>query len=379
MYNRKNPLFLPLLFSIFILACDSQPNVEDLQLKLKKIEAEIRTKQLETFQLKKEINSFGVQDKSTENISLVNSIVAEKKPFAHYFEIQGQVASKKNILLTPELGGIITSIHVEEGEKITAGTLVATYSSSIINSNIEEIEEQLDLAQYYFDKQKSLKEKGVGTDLSFKEAQNNYNRLLKAKNTLLEQKSKFSLYAPFSGYVDKIFVSVGQVGGPASPVLRLISLNHMYVAANVSENHLSRINKGQFVIIDLPALNEKIEDLKIKRIGKQIDPVNRTISVEVSIPSKEKVIPNLMAVMNICDYKDTSSIIIPTSVLLENTRGKQIVKTIENNLVIVKEVKTGYQYNNETQIISGLNPGDVIITNGKGSVIEGQKVKVSNK
>ena len=195
----------------------------------------------------------------------------------------------------------------------------------------------------------------------------------------MEQKSKFSLYAPFSGYVDKIFVSVGQVGGPASPVLRLISLNHMYVAANVSENHLSRINKGQFVIIDLPALNEKIEDLKIKRIGKQIDPVNRTISVEVSIPSKEKVIPNLMAVMNICDYKDTSSIIIPTSVLLENTRGKQIVKTIENNLVIVKEVKTGYQYNNETQIISGLNPGDVIITNGKGSVIEGQKVKVSNK
>jgi RND family efflux transporter MFP subunit len=379
MYNRKNPLFLTLLFSIFIIACDSQPNVEDLQLELKKIEAEIRTKQLETFQLKKEINSFGVQDKSTENISLVNSIVAEKKPFAHYFEIQGQVASKKNILLTPELGGIITSIHVEEGEKITEGTLVATYSSSIINSNIEEIEEQLDLAQYYFDKQKSLKEKGVGTDLSFKEAQNNYNRLLKAKNTLLEQKSKFSLYAPFSGYVDKIFVSVGQVGGPASPVLRLISLNHMYVAANVSENHLSRINKGQFVIIDLPALNEKIEDLKIKRIGKQIDPVNRTISVEVSIPSKEKVIPNLMAVMNICDYKDTSSIIIPTSVLLENTRGKQIVKTIENNLVIVKEVKTGYQYNNETQIISGLNTGDVIITNGKGSVIEGQKVKVSNK
>ena len=153
----------------------------------------------------------------------------------------------------------------------------------------------------------------------------------------------------------------------------------MYVAANVSENHLSRINKGQFVTVDLPALNEKIEALKIKRIGKQIDPVNRTISVEVPIPSKEKVIPNLMAVMNICDYKDTSSIIIPTSIILENTRGKQIVKTIENNLVAVKEVKTGYQYNNETQIISGLSVGDVIINDGKGNVIEGQKVKVSNK
>ena len=65
MYNRKNPIFITLLFCLFILACDSQPKVEDLQLKLKKIEAEIRTKQLETFKLKKEINSFGVQEKST--------------------------------------------------------------------------------------------------------------------------------------------------------------------------------------------------------------------------------------------------------------------------------------------------------------------------
>mgnify|MGYP001054954342 FL=1 len=154
MYNRKNPIFLILFFSVFILACDSQPKLEDLQLKLKKIEAEIRTKQLETFQLKKEINSLGVQNKETENISLVNTVIAEKKPFAHYFQIQGQVASKKNILLTPELGGIITSIHVEEGEKLTEGALVATFSTSIINSNIEELEEQLDLAQYYFEKQK---------------------------------------------------------------------------------------------------------------------------------------------------------------------------------------------------------------------------------
>ena len=353
--------------------------MELLQLDLKKLEAEIGAKQLEAHQMNKEINALDSSVNTNANISLVNTLVAQKKPFAHYFQIQGQVASKKNVLLTAELGGIITNIHVEEGDQIKEGALIATFSTSIINSNIEELEEQLDLAQYYFNKQKALKDQGVGTALSYKEAETNYNSLLKAKNTLLEQKSKFSLYAPFGGYVDKLFVSIGQMGGPTSPILRLVSLNHMYVVANVSENYLSRINKGQFVSIDIPALNEKINSLKIKRIGKQIDPVNRTINVEVPIPSKDKVIPNLMAVMNICDYKDTNSIVIPTSIILENNKGQQIVKTIENGVVVVKSIKSGFQYNNETQIISGLSVGDVIINGGKGSVIEGQKVKTSNK
>ena len=379
MNNQKTSLLLILFFSLFAIGCGSKSELELLQLNLKEIESEIRAKQLEAHQMNKEINALDSTVNNTANISLVNTLVAQKKPFAHYFQIQGQVASKKNVLLNPELGGIITNILVEEGDEIKKGALIATFSTSVINSNIEELDEQLDLAQYYFNKQKALKEQGVGTALSYKEAETNYSRLLKSKNTLLEQKRKFSLYAPFTGYVDKLFVSVGQTGGPMSPVLRLVSLNHMYVSANVSENHLSRINKGQFVSVDIPALNEKINSLKIKRIGKQVDPVNRTISVEVAIPSKEKVIPNLMAVMNICDYKDTASIVIPTRVILENTRGQQIVKTIENGVVVVKAVETGFQYNNETQIISGLNIGDIIINEGKGSVVEGQKVKTSNK
>ena len=379
MNNQKILVLFLFFISFFIIGCDSKPELEILQLNLKEIESEIRVKQLEAHEISKKIIALDSSGENNESISLVNTLVAKKKPFAHYFQIQGQVASKKNVLLTPELGGIITNIHVEEGDEINEGALIATFSTSVINSNIEELEEQLDLAQYYFNKQKSLKEQGVGTELSFKEAETNYNRLLKAKNTLLQQKSKFSLYAPFSGYVDKLFISVGQISGPTNPVLRLVSLNHMYVSANVSENHLSRINKGQFVSIEIPALNEKINSLKIKRIGKQVDPVNRTISVEVPIPSRQKVIPNLMAVMNICDYEDTNSIVIPTSVILENTRGQQIVKIIAAGVVLVKAVETGLQYNNETQIISGLTIGDLIISEGKGSVVEGQKVKTSNK
>jgi RND family efflux transporter MFP subunit len=312
------------------------------------------------------------------DIALVTSVLAKKKPFKHYFQVQGVVASKKNIILTPETGGMITNVLVEEGQKVTSGDLIATFSTSIINSTIEELEQQLELAKYYYEKQQSLKEQGVGTDLSLKEASANYNRLLKNKNTLLAQKNKFSLYAPFTGYIDKLFVTIGQSISPATPIIRLVSLNHMYVSANISENYLAKINNGQFVEIELPALNEKIEGLKIKNFSKQIDPVNRTLSIEVPIPSKDKIIPNLMAVLNICDYQTDSSIVVPSSLILENNRGEHVVKIIKGGVVKEKKVTIGKQYNNQTELIEGIISGEKIIDKGKKNVVTGQKVNLLN-
>ena len=361
--------------SFLLFCCDSGSELETLKNSLEILENEIMEKQKEAYEISEKISSLD-SSKKVVDFDLVTSFTAEKKPFKHYFQVQGVVASKKNVLLTPETGGMITSILVEEGQKVNSGDLIATFSTTIINSTIEELEQQLELAKYYYEKQQSLNDQGVGTDLSLNEARVNYNRLLKNKNTLLEQKNKFSLYAPFTGFIDKLFVTVGQSTSPANPIVRLVSLNQMYVSANISENYLGKINRGQFVEIELPALNEKIEGLKIKHLSKQIDPINRTLSIQVPIPSKDKIIPNLMAVLNICDYQTDSSIVVPSSLILENSRGENVVKIIEGGVVKEKKVTIGKQYNNQTQLIDGIVSGEKIIDKGKKSVVNGQKVNL---
>ena len=364
-----------IVISFLLFCCDSGSELETLKNSLEILENEIMEKQKEAYEISEKISSLD-SSKKVVDFDLVTSFTAEKKPFKHYFQVQGVVASKKNVLLTPETGGMITSILVEEGQKVNSGDLIATFSTTIINSTIEELEQQLELAKYYYEKQQSLNDQGVGTDLSLNEARVNYNRLLKNKNTLLEQKNKFSLYAPFTGFIDKLFVTVGQSTSPANPIVRLVSLNQMYVSANISENYLGKINRGQFVEIELPALNEKIEGLKIKHLSKQIDPINRTLSIQVPIPSKDKIIPNLMAVLNICDYQTDSSIVVPSSLILENSRGENVVKIIEGGVVKEKKVTIGKQYNNQTQLIDGIVSGEKIIDKGKKSVVNGQKVNL---
>ena len=318
--------------------------------------------------------------KKAEPSTIVTTIVSELKPFEHYFEIQGHVVSKKNLLVLPEMGGLIQTIAVEEGQLVEKGQLIATLSSDILNANMDELEEQLALAKFVLDKQTKLAEQGLGAEIQLKEATSNYNTLIKTKETLQTQKDKYSVFAPFEGYVDEVFVSVGQLGGPASPIARLVNLDELYVSADVSENYLSTINEGQKVSVLFPTLEYQKNNLQLNRIGKQINPVNRTITVETKLNTKnEKVIPNLMAVMSLRDYYDTNSVVIPSRVILKDTKGSSIIKLInDKKKVEVRKIKTGLQYLNETQVLEGLKAGETIIDEGKSNVVEGQIVKIQS-
>ena len=136
---------------------------------------------------KEDDNSLDSSKNSSINSTIVTKITAEKKSFEHCFEIQGQVISKKNILLLPEIGGIVESINVVEGQLVQKNQLIATYSSELLISNMEELEEQLELAKYILNKQTNLFEQGLGTELQLKEVTANYNALLKTKQTMLKK------------------------------------------------------------------------------------------------------------------------------------------------------------------------------------------------
>ena len=83
-----------------------------------------------------------------------------------------------------------------------------------------------------------------------------------------------------------------------------------------------------------------------------------------------------MAVLNICDYKSDSAIVVPSSLILKNTRGEHIVKIIKEGLVQENKVTVGRQYNNETQVLDGIQPGEILINDGKKTVVTGQKVNL---
>ncbi len=320
------------------------------------------------------------QNREHKRLPVVSTLKISPDLFRHFFEVQGRVKAEKDVFVTPEAGGRITSLPVKEGQIIRRGQMVARFDNSTVSASLEELHTRLENAKYMYEKQKRLYEKGVGTEVAFKAAETQYNALLKSINRINSQRRKFSLFAPFTGYVEKVFPVVGQVAGPQSPIIHLIDMSRLSAKAGISEIYLKQIGMDTKVNLFFPALDLRMEDLKIKRIGRVVNPKDRTIDIEVAIPNPPtNLIPNLMAVIEVNDYNKEQAIAIPTRAILKDYKDNYYVYALSKDGRASKTlIERGRQYKNITEVLSGLHPGDEIILRGARAIADGDQVKVRN-
>jgi RND family efflux transporter MFP subunit len=256
---------------------------------------------------------------------------------------------------------------------------LVTLSTDLLTSQLNELEQQVSFSEFLFQKQKTLFEDGISTEIQLKEAENRAETVKKSKLTLLKQIEKSTIYAPFEGYIESTMVQIGEAVSPLNPVFHLVGLKELYVSADVSENLLSQISINNPVDVYFPAIGETIENIKLTRIGKIVNATNRTVKIEAKLNSSfDNLIPNLMAEININDYTNDSAICLKSRLILKDASGKPYVKSIKHKLVTTLEVTLGKQQGDLIEVLSPIGVETVIIDKGKSSVLEGQEVKIIN-
>ena len=308
---------------------------------------------------------------------LVSVLKVEKKTFKDFFKAQGSVVSKKMTYVKPEINGAIEKIHVNEGEYVEKGQALFTIATDLFNAQIAEINEQISFAEYVFNKQKTMFEDGVTTEIQLKEAESGLNRAKKAKNTLLTQIEKSKIIAPFSGYIEEVLVKSEEIVSPMNYLCLLINASDLYAVANVSESLLSDISEKKPLSVYFPSLDLNIDNLTVTRVGKVINAINRTVKIECKLPKNNGLIPNLMAELNINHYTKDSAICLPSRLILKNSKGETYLKIVDNNnSVVIKNIVLGRNYQSEMEILSGVDEGVLIVDEGRSTVLEGQEVEV---
>ena len=308
---------------------------------------------------------------------LVSVLELKKKSFKDFFNAQGQVISKEMAYIRPETNGAIKKILIKEGEYVTKGQALFTMSNDLFNSQILELNEQISFAEYLFSKQKTMFEDGVTTEMQLKEAESRLNSVKKTKNTLLTQLEKLNVVAPFNGFIEEILVKTGESIGPINYLCQLVNTNELFAVADVSEKLLSEISEKDPISLYFPSLDLFLDGLIIDRVGKVINSINRTVKIECKLPKNSSLLPNLMAEFSINHYSKDSAICLPSRMILKNSKGETFVKAVdENKKVLIQNVVLGRSYNSEIEILSGLNEGDLVVDEGKSTVLEGQEVGI---
>tara|TARA_R110002126_G_scaffold274972_1_gene420277 strand:+ start:19766 stop:20938 length:1173 start_codon:yes stop_codon:yes gene_type:complete len=319
-----------------------------------------------------------------KRMPLVTAIKINNVVFTHYLELQGNVKTKQNVLIYPEMPGRLERVYVKEGQNVSKGQALAVINDGGMAQQVAQLEATTALAKTTYERQQRLWDEKVGSEIQFLQAKTNYEAQKNALAQLKKQLDKSTIRAPFSGIIDDVIKDEGTVvsPGPGSEVFRIVNLANMFIEADVPETYINTVTPGKTVSIEFPILGKMLETT-VRQTGNFINAANRTFKVEVGVPNKDRSIkPNLTAKLKINDYTSPEAILIPQSIISENAEGEQyvyVVKDINGDKGTAKQVvvKTGKTQGDIIEILEGVKVGDILIKAGARSVKDNQEVKIS--
>lgn len=299
--------------------------------------------------------------------------------FKHYIDVQGLVDAESNVAVQPQMPGVVIKIYVNEGSSVKQGQLLGETDNSVMTAQLNALQPQLTMALDVYNRQKRLWEQKIGSEIQYLQAKTTKEALEKQIAAVEEQINLTKMYAPISGVVDHVGAKVGQYSAPGmpDPAFRIVNSSKMKVKADFAESYANKVKQGDEVNIFFPDLGNTVSTTA-QYVAKFINPMTRTFSIETNIPGDLSAYrPNMVAVMKVVDYKNDQAMVLPINAIL-NTGSENYVYTVvlENNLKIArrKKILLGSTYDGMAEIISGITPGESIITTGQFEIADGSVV-----
>jgi membrane fusion protein (multidrug efflux system) len=319
-------------------------------------------------------------DVKTAQEALVSVLTVKDTVFNHYLEVQGNVNTKENILVQPEMPGTLISLNVIAGQRVAKGQVLGRTDDGGMSQQLASIENQYALAKTTFERQKNLWDQKIGSEIQFLQAQTQMVGLQKSVLQMKAQLSKTLIKAPFTGVIDAVFVERGQVVAPSPQgLMRIVNLSNMYVSTEVPETYIGKLKVGSLVNVSLTSLGKTYKG-RVRQVGNNINPANRSFGIEVSVPNPGNLLrPNQVAKLQIIDYTKKNAIVVPTNTIQSNGDGTKFVyiaNNVNGKTGVAKKVvvKTGQSSENVTEILSGIKTTDVIVTEGINTISDGTKL-----
>lgn len=368
---------LVILFStaaLLISSCGEQElSIEAKQTQLKTLKSELVNLKGSIKSLEKELVGTHAVREVLKVPVRVKTLSAET--FHHYIEQPGTVSSKANVLVSAEMGGLVTALSASEGDWVAQGTTIITLDSEVMQNNVTELEYALVLAKTTFERQESLWAQKIGSELKYLQIKNQFQSLENKFAAATAQLEKLNISAPIDGTLEEIFVNTGELAAPGRPAFRIVNAKNVIIEADVAERYSNILKKNTPVNIKFNSIGAS-RKAKLNFIGQVINPANRTFRVNIELDNKSgELKPNSVASLEIRDFSSDIAMVVPSQIVKKDMRGDYLF-IAKNGDAKKTYITLGLSQTDKSMILEGLNPGDVIITEGYNEVVGGSKLAI---
>lgn len=370
----KKIAFILSTAALLLASCqESAPTLESKKAQLSELKSQLITIKSQINGLEKDLSS--EDTKTAEKRVPVRIKQLEKESFSHYIAQPGKINSKKNVLVSAEMGGMVISLNAEEGQWVEEGQNIIQLDSTIMSAGLSELSSALELAKTTFQRQEKLWAAGIGSELQYLQIKNQYETLSKKFSASEAQLEKLSISAPISGYIEQVFLNKGELAAPGMPALRIVNTRKVYIEADVAERYANILKKNTPVKINFDAL-ETSQNAPLSFVGQVINPENSTFKVKIELDNQDGTLkPNGLASLEIQDYVNDAALVVPSQIVKKDMLGDFIFVANKGKAEKVY-IKLGLSQGDKSMILEGLKAGDKVITEGYSEVVSGSLVDI---
>lgn len=293
-------------------------------------------------------------------------------------EALGTLAADESVVIAPEIAGRVIALGFKEGERVEKGQVLVKLDTAILDAELKQQQADLGLAKDTFERNRSLNQRGVGTQVAFDEAT---AKLASAEARVQLSQAKLAqstLVAPFHGVVGLRSVSVGDYVAVGKQLITLTNIDPIKVDFRVPEIFLSQVKLGQTISLKVDAVPNADFQGKIFAVDPVVDVNGRAMRLRATVPNADLVLkPGLFARITIVVDRRENAMLIPESAVVPDGIGK-IVFVVENGKAKRVPIELGKRLPGKVEVVKGLTPQMVVVSSGQMRLREGSTVSIKN-
>lgn len=271
--------------------------------------------------------------------------------------------------------GVVSRLLFEEGLQARNGQALLVLDDSAARLRLRQAEVELAKQSAIFERQKSSFEQQVIPQAEFDLARTNFDAAQAALDLAKHELSYTHVQAPFAGTITQRLVQLGQTVNVGTPLFEIANFRPLLARIHVPAKEMGTLRQGQEVSIRLDSSGERVAGV-VSLVSPVVDPTTGTVKVTVSMndyPAGTR--PGAFVQVRVTTASHENALRVPNIAVFED-RGEKIVYVAQDSVAQRRPVQVGFIDETHTEVTSGIQAGELIITKGQRSLQDGGRIRI---
>jgi membrane fusion protein (multidrug efflux system) len=288
----------------------------------------------------------------------------------------GTVEPLRSVAINSQLAGSVLAVNVEEGDRVRVGTVLARIDVRELSAQLASAEASLEVARRTAERSKQLRDQEIITVAEFERDEAAYIAAKATHDQLQTRFAQATARSPIAGTVLERRVDQGDIVPNQTRMFTIGDISQLVVRVPISELDVTALGENDVVSVRLDALPGRTVTGRVRRIFPAADSTTRLVPVEIALTGAEArdVRPGFLARVELRLKPRVGVLVVPATAVLDQSGGTAVF-TVESGRAVRRSIRRGEYYGDRVEVLSGLAPGDTVVTTGAATLRDGVQVR----